>query len=216
MPPPTIGCMKHLFQTLFGALVYLSFSHSGWAQDSLKKPYILPISVSVFNEGTALPFTQFLTLPIHPGIQVGTEFTYHHKGVNRIYQTVNGAYFYHNYMAQGYYLNTEIAYEFRTKFGLAFGALFGVGFLHTFSTQAEYALTDGEYIRKRDKGNPRLMPSLALDLGYYIKSKTTPGTKIFLRYQGWAEYPFSPGFIPIMTHINLHLGVKFHITVPRK
>lgn len=208
--------MKHIFRTGLSGTVALLFFLSGNAQDVPKKPYVLPISVSVFNEGTALPFTQFLTLPLHPGVQVGTEFTYHRKGPNRIYQTANLAYFYHNYMAQGYSLNTEIAYEFRAKFGLAFGALLGAGYLHTFSTQAEYRLVNGEYVRKRDRGNPRLMPSLALDLGYYIKSKNTPGTKIFLRYQGWAEYPFSPGFIPIMTHINLHLGVKFHVTIPRK
>lgn len=208
--------MKHIFRMLLCAIGLAQISLSGWSQALPKKPYVLPISVSVFNEGTALPFTKFLTLPIHPGVQLGTEFSYHRKGPNRIYQTANLGYFYHNYMAQGYYLNTEIAYEFRAKFGLAFGALLGVGYLHTFSTQAEYALSNGAYLRKRDKGNPRFMPSLALDLGYYIRGKNTPGTKIFLRYQAWAEYPFSPGFIPLMTHINLHLGVKFHVTVPRK
>lgn len=207
--------MKYVLRGLVLVFSGAVIPRSGYAQET-KKDYPLPISISVFNESTAIPFTKFFTLPVHPGVQVGTEFNYHNKKVNRVYQTANMAYFYHNHMAQGYYLNTEIAYEFRARFGLAFGALFGVGFLHTFSTQAEYKLHNGEYIRKRDLGNPRFMPSLALDLGYYIKSKKTPGTKIFLRYQGWAEYPFSPGFIPIMTHINLHLGVKFHVNIPRK
>lgn len=202
--------MKYLFRVLIFCITTTTISLDSFSQDK-KKPYILPISISVFNESTALPFTRFFTIPVHPGFQIGTEFTLKQKKSHRLFETVNFGYYYHNHMAQGAYLNTEVGYEYRAKFGLAVGALFGLGYLHTFATQAEYRLIDGEYIRKFDKGNPRLMPSLSLDLGYYIKSKTTPGTKIFLRYQGWAQYPFSPGFIPIMTHINLHLGVKFHI-----
>jgi hypothetical protein len=177
-----------------------------------KKP--IPVNISVFNEATAVPFTRFFTTPIHPGIQAGTEFSYKQGEHGRLFQTANLSYFYHNYLCQGIGITTELGYEYRLDFGLAFEALLGAGYLHTFATTEEFTFDNGDYEKKADLGNARLYPTLSLDVGYYFRKADKKSPKIFLRYQSWAEYPYSPGFIPLMTHINLHLGVKFFI--PRK
>jgi hypothetical protein len=83
--------------------------------------------------------------------------------------------------------------------------------MHTFTTAEEFTFLDGAYVKKTDKGNARLYPSLSFDVGYYLLKGKPNSPKLFVRYQSWAEYPYSPGFIPIMTHINLHIGVKFFI-----
>ena len=170
-----------------------------------------PITLSLYNESTALPFTRFFTTPIHPGIQVGTEFNYKVKNHSRLFQTVNATYFYHQHLTQGIGLNTELGYEYRFNLGLSFSSLFGVGYLHSFVVSDEYILKNGEYIKKKDRGNARFCPSLSLELGYYFKTKNNTHPKLFARYQSWVEYPYSPGFIPIMTHINFHVGTKFFI-----
>lgn len=171
----------------------------------------IPVSVSLFNESTAIPFTRFFTTPIHPGIQAGTEFTYRDWGRSRLYQTANLCYFYHNHLTQGIGLFSELGYEYRMKFGLALGALLGVGYMHTFATADEFALNNGQYVQKTDAGNARLFPSLSFDLGYYLFKSRNDSPEIFIRYQSWIEYPYSPDFIPVMTHINLHIGAKFFI-----
>lgn len=171
----------------------------------------IPINVSFFNESTAIPFTKFVTTPIHPGLQLGSEFNYKVKEHSRLFQTANISYFYHNYLAQGIGLNTELGYEYRLKFGLAFSGLLGIGYMHTFATAEEFTFTNGQYVKKSDKGNARLYPSFSIDIGYYIKKTEKNSPKIFIRYQSWAEYPYSPDFIPVMTHINLHVGAKFFI-----
>jgi len=171
----------------------------------------IPINVSIFNESTAIPFTRFVTTPIHPGLQLGTEFNYKVKEHSRLFQTANISYFYHNYLAQGIGLNTELGYEYRLKFGLAISGLLGVGYMHTFATAEEFTFTNGQYLKKADKGNVRLYPSLSIDIGYYLKKTEKNSPKIFMRYQSWAEYPYSPDFIPVMTHISLHIGAKFFI-----
>jgi hypothetical protein len=176
----------------------------------------IPINVSLFNESTAIPFTRFFTTPVHPGIQVGTEFDYRKKEHSRLFQTANLSYFYHNYLAQGIGLNTELGYQYRLKSGIAFAGLFGIGYMHTFATTEEFTFTDGQYEKKADKGNARLYPSLSFDLGYYLKKTETNSPKVFIRYQGWAEYPYSPDFIPVMAHINFHIGAKFFITCKTK
>jgi hypothetical protein len=176
----------------------------------------IPINVSIFNESTAIPFTRFFTTPVHPGIQLGTEFNYKMKEHSRLFQTANISYFYHNYLAQGIALNTELGYEYRLTSGLAFEGLLGVGYMHTFATTEEFTFSNGQYEKKTDKGNARLFPSLSIDIGYYLKRSESNSPKIFIRYQSWAEYPYSPDFIPIMTHINLHIGAKFFINIKTK
>lgn len=177
-----------------------------WAQEKA-----IPVNISLFNEATAIPFTRFLATPIHPGIQMGTEFNYTAKTRSRLFQTANLFYFYHNYLAQGVGIHTEFGYEYRTRFGLASSALLGMGYLHTFSTTEEFTFKDGQYEKKADSGNVRMYPSFSLDIGYYLTPENKQSTKLFIRYQSWVEYPYSPGFIPAMTHINLHLGAKFFI-----
>jgi len=104
-----------------------------------------------------------------------------------------------------------LGYEYRLKFGLAFSGLLGIGYMHTFATAEEFTFTNGQYVKKSDKGNARLYPSFSIDIGYYIKKTEKNSPKIFIRYQSWAEYPYSPDFIPVMTHINLHVGANFFI-----
>ncbi len=173
----------------------------------------IPLTVSLFNESTSIPFTRFFTTPVHPGIQLGTEFIYRVEEDTRLFQTVNISYFYHNHLEQGIGINTELGYAYRFGLGVEISGLLGLGYLHTFTTEQEFTLINGQYVHTADKGNARMTPSLSLDIGYNFKKAEKNNPKIFIRYQSWAEYPFSPDFIPIMSHINFHLGAKFFIDV---
>jgi hypothetical protein len=193
--------MKKLF---FITLIVLS-STSILGQKSF------PVTVAFGNEATSVPYTRFFTTPIHPTLQVGTEFLYKEGPHFRFYQTANVGYIFHNYLYQGFYLNSEISYDYLFSFGLVLKSKFGLGYLHTFATQEEYQLKDGEYVSGPDWGNARMMPSLSIGLGYRLTKDIENPPEIFLLYTSWIEYPYSPGFIPVMTHITLQLGVKFYI-----
>lgn len=171
----------------------------------------IPINISLFNESTAIPFTRLITTPIHPGIQIGTEFQLKSGTKTRSFLTANASYFYHNYQAQGIGLHGEFGFEYRHQSGIAASGLMGLGYMHTFSTTEEFNFSNGQYIQKPDAGNARLFPSVSLDLGYYLNRQEPSSPKVFLRYQPWVEFPYSPGFIPVLTHINLHAGVKIFI-----
>ena len=73
----------------------------------------LPLKISLFNEATAIPFTKFVTKPIHPGIQIGTEINYKNKQKIRFYQTGNLCYFYHNKLNQGIGIYSEFGSEIK-------------------------------------------------------------------------------------------------------
>lgn len=176
---------------------------------------VYALNISLFNEATAIPFTKIITLPVHPGLQAGVETDYRSWKHSRIYQTINLSYFFHNHLNQGLGINTESGYEYRSGSGLSIGGLLGIGYMHTFATTEEFVFKGGKYEKEADRGNARFFPSLSLDAGYYITPGSLYSTRVFIRYQSWIEYPYSPDFIPVMAHISLHAGVRFHISKAR-
>jgi hypothetical protein len=55
------------------------------------------------------------------------------------------------------------------------------------------------------------MTMLSVGVGYLLKKNNPTSPEIFLLYKSWIEYPYSPGFIPMMSHINLEIGCKFYL-----
>ncbi len=170
-----------------------------------------PIRILSGIEATAIPFNKFWSRPIHPTFQLGTEFRYNSNAHHYLYQTVNLGYIYHEHLFQGAYLNSELGYDYRLGIGLSIKALLGVGYLHTFSTEEEYRLEDGQYISRKDAGNARVMTSLSLGLGFRTSRKNHSSPEIMLLYKSWVEYPYSLGFISLMSHTDLSVGIKFYI-----
>jgi hypothetical protein len=171
----------------------------------------IPVTLAVFNEATAIPFTRLLTTPIHPGIQAGSGFFYHQRQRSQLFQSFNVGYIFHNRLYHGFFVNTELGYDYKFNFGLNLKTSLGIGYLHTFSTQKEYQFKNGVYESRPDRGNRRAMLSLGTGLGYRLQKNNFHSPEVFMMYQGWAEYPYSPGFIPVMTHANMQLGTKFFI-----
>jgi hypothetical protein len=169
-----------------------------------------PVKVALSNEATAIPYTRFFTTPVHPCFQVGTEYLYKSGPHFEFYQTANLGYIYHNHLYQGLYLNTGIGYDYKFKFGLKLKGLFELGYLHTIVTQDEYQFKEGEFANGTDWGNARLMPMLSVGVGYLFKKNDPQSPEVFILYKSWIEYPYSPGFIPMMSHINLEIGCKFY------
>ena len=169
-----------------------------------------PVTISIFNESTTIPYTTFINTPIHPGFQVGTEFNWKETKHIRLYPSISIGYIFHKPLFQGIYANFEIGFDFKTNFGLNLKSKLGVGYLHTFTTKQEFQFENGQYESRGDRGNSRVMLSLSFGLGYRLNKKESESPEIFMLYQSWIEYPYSPEFIPLMSHTNLHLGFKFY------
>lgn len=166
--------------------------------------------VAIFNEATAVPFTRFITVPVHPGLQVGARRDIAAGDHHRVPVGVHLGYFHHAHLAQGFYVGGDLGYEWRAGFGVSLAATLGVAYLRTYTTGPEFQFKNGAYIRRPDKGNGRVMPSLSFDAGYHLGGEPRR-TQLFLRYRSWIEYPYSPGFIEVMSHIDLHVGVRIPI-----
>lgn len=171
----------------------------------------IPLKLAISNEATAIPFKRFFTTPVHPCFQAGTEFLHKSGPHYEFYQTANLGYIFHNHLYQGIYLNTGLGYDYKFHFGLKLKGIFELGYLHTFSTQDEFQFKEGEFVNGTDWGNARLMPVLSVGAGYQVKKEEPSSPEIYILYKSWIEYPYSPGFIPMMAHINLEIGCKFYL-----
>lgn len=168
------------------------------------------LTFSVFNEATAIPFTTFPQGPLHPGIQAGTAFDWKEGRHFRLYPSINAGYMFHRKLFQGFYANVELGFDYKTSFGLNLKSKLGMGYLRTYTTRQEYQFVNGRYESRGDKGNSRFMPSLTLGLGYDLRKRDPYSPELFLLYQSWLEYPYSPGFIPVMAHTNIHFGARIY------
>ena len=170
-----------------------------------------PIKLAIGNEATTVPFTTFINESLHPTIQLGTEYTYRNRKHSELYQTGNIGYIYHKHLYQGIYINTGIGYDYKTGFGLKLKSNLEVGYLHTFTTQDEFQFENGEYVNGADNGNSRVMPSLSVGVGFAFNKDGKVFSELFVLYKSWIEYPYSPGFIPLMSHTIIEIGYKFYL-----
>ncbi|HEU4609925.1 MAG TPA: hypothetical protein VFS31_17515, partial [Chitinophagaceae bacterium] len=98
--------------------------------------HTLPLSVSIFNNGTALPGQGYLgvfsTTP-HPGICVGTYHLYRERKHSELFQSLKLGYFYHRHAQQGIQLYTETGYRYLSSSGVYGEGAIGAGYLHSFA-----------------------------------------------------------------------------------
>ncbi len=169
-----------------------------------------PVEISVFNESTGVPFSGLSLKPLHPGVQIGTDVSWHESQHHKTYLSINLRYIFHRHLYRAIGINLELGYDYRTDFGMNLKTGIGVGYLHTFNVKEEYQFRKEAYAKKPDKGNSRFTPSVSFGFGYLFDRKAFDSTEIFAKQQYWLELPYSPGFIPLMSHANSILGIKFN------
>jgi hypothetical protein len=174
-----------------------------------------PITVAVFNQGVSYPYSQVITRPIHPGVMVETSHFFR-SGTHSWGWNATVGYYFHRHFAHGFFLQGNLLYRYQTSNGIYGQFLLGTGYLHVFRAADEYKFRNGRYIKNTDLGNGRITPSLGMELGYKIKRNESLSSAAFIRYQTWIQYPFSPGFIPLLSHTNLHLGYTFYPNKSKK
>ena len=185
----------------------------GFAQNPLPSSTKLPIVASVFNNGTLLPGGGELgvfSIPVHPGVSIGTEFRYKSHQQNEWFQTAKLAYHYHHYVQHSIQLYSELGYRRHFKNPLDVGARGGLGYLHSIPDAQVFELdSEGTYQSKNSIGRAQLMTGLSLELGYALSEEGTLPTRVFVAYQFYLQMPFVQKYVPLMPNTALHVGVSF-------
>lgn len=188
-------------------LILLFIAHTSIAQERS-----IPLSVSIFNNGTSLPgkgYGGVFSKTVHPGITLGTAHQYRKGRRTELFQTLKLGYFYHRHNQHGVQLYTELGYRYFITGGLYADGLLGAGYMHSFADVQQFRLEDGRYVKKANWGRPQLMGSVSLALGYDLQARSNIPFKLFLQYQFWLQTPFVNKYVPLLPNTALHLGLIY-------
>lgn len=178
----------------------------------------LPLSLTVFNNGTSLPgagYARVFSKTIHPGITLGTYHLYRKKERSEIFQTLKLGYFYHRHAQHGIQLYSELGYRYLNQSGFYAEGLIGAGYLHSIAAIQQFKWEDGKYVKKANWGRPQFMATVSLAAGYDFKVKSKTPLRLFLQYQFWLQTPFVNKYVPLLPNTALHIGAIYPLPIHR-
>jgi hypothetical protein len=178
----------------------------------------LPLSVSLFNNGTSLPgagYAGVFSKTIHPGITLGTYHVYRKKERSEIFQTLKLGYFYHRHAQHGIQLYSELGYRYLNQSGFYAEGLIGAGYLHSIAAIQQFKWENGKYVKKANWGRPQFMATVSLAAGYDFKIKSKKPLQLFLQYQFWLQTPFVNKYVPLLPNTALHIGAIYLLPIHR-
>ncbi len=165
-----------------------------------------PLHISVFSTSTQLPGGS--VLPLHPGIDLGTELRYNRSAKNQWRQTLKAGVYYHKYSQTGIQLYSEVLYRRMLWQGFSAELKLGGGYLHAISDLQIFELHGGSYQRQKHIGRPQFMGTFSAGAGYRMGS-AQDAARIFLDYQFFLQMPFVNNYVPVLPNTALHIGVAF-------
>lgn len=175
----------------------------------------LPISLSIFNNGTAMPGGGYLGVfskTVHPGLTLGTYHSYRKSKQSDLFQTIKLGYFYHRHAQHAIQLYTELGYRHNIYRQIYAEALFGVGYLHSIADLQQFKFDNGKYVPLNSTGRPQAMVAASLIAGYNLQQACNIPLKLFVQYQFGIQTPFVNKYVPLLPNAAFHIGGIYTLT----
>lgn len=172
------------------------------AQDIWRRP----LTLSLFTVATQFPGGKIT--PVHPGMEIGTEFRYNKSEKNQWLQTVKTGIYYHKYSQTAIQLYTELDYRRKIWQKIKGDMKLGAGYLHAIPDLQSFVLEDGVYVKGNRFGRPQFMVSVALGVRYQF-SALRDGAGFFMTIQCFLQMPFINSYVPVLPNTALHAGVTY-------
>jgi hypothetical protein len=166
----------------------------------------LPVTFSLFTVATQLPGGKIT--PLHPGMELGTEFRYNKAEKNQWLQTVKAGVYYHQYSQTGVQLYSELNYRRKVWQRIRGDIKLGAGYLHAIPDLQSFVLKDGVYVKGNSFGRAQFMVSAAVGAGYRF-SNIKDGPVLFMTYQCFLQMPFIKSYVPVLPNTAIHLGISY-------
>lgn len=167
------------------------------------------LSLSVTNSHTAMPYASFSGLlfkEYHPGVEIGTGFTWKEKKKHDWFQTIKTGYSYHQFVQHSWMLYTELGYRYKLPAGFSANAKLGAGYLHSKEDSEVFILgEDGQYKKSEKFGRSHGMASFSIGAA---KNIGTNGWQIFMDYQQRFQIGFIDAYVPALPVNTLSIGVS--------
>lgn len=198
---------------LMSIFLCLFFTTEGVAQH---QPFLDEVSVSVFNNAIALPFSGkagVIHSPIHPGFTAAIGSHLNQSLRHQLFLNLKLAYLYQKRAQHGLQLYPEFGYRFTMGNGIGLESGLGLGYIHAFTDLEQFKLNEnGEYKKVPNLGRPSFMASLGIGLSYDLQRKKAIPMRLFTVYQLWFQTPFVKSYVPVLPNAALHVGSAFYLS----
>jgi hypothetical protein len=165
-----------------------------------------PVSISLYTVATQFPGGHIT--PLHPGLEVGSEFRYNKSEKNMWLQTIKVGVYYHQLSQTGIQVYSELDYRRKIWHRVKGDVKLGAGYLHAIPDLQSFTLKDGVYENENSFGRSQLMVSTALGLRYMLSDRND-GLQLFLTMQCFLQMPFIKSYVPVLPNTAYHIGVSF-------
>jgi hypothetical protein len=165
------------------------------------------LRVGFLNESMGLPSGKLTKLPIHPTINVGTDFRVRS---GKHWQRAFGTDFYYYYQRSSEHalmLDASYRLGYKFNFGLQTNLTAALGYKHAILTGDKYKLRDGEYHEVTHWGKSQFTTKLGIGMEYPISEKYSLTTD----YKAMVAAPFGDRILPFSLHTFLGVGVKINL-----
>ncbi|MFC2166641.1 hypothetical protein ACFLQZ_01595 [Acidobacteriota bacterium] len=184
-----------------------------WSQDQSemlsKKQF--PLEVSFVAHAVSMPFDGIIMSPLHPGFTLGTEYAYSEGKIGRLFLSLHGGYFNHEFSAKAFFVQTGVGYRYTFGFGFFADTDLDLGYLHSYHPTEIFAQNaQGEYEQVKDRGKAGFMISLALGLGYDFSKKLGWPVSLFFRFQPFIQTPYSQE-TSVFPQSFVHIGLRVQL-----
>ncbi len=167
------------------------------------------------NDSLALPWTQRLDAPMHPGARAGLEWRWFGSARHQLLQNVTLGFSSAPPVQQLVTLLTCAAYRFTLEPGVQFEAGIGLGHGHEFLGSTVYrAAVGSSFAASANVGRPQALFGLAVGAGFDFRRTLRWPVDVFVRYEPMFQWPYAPS-VPVLPHVNVSLGVRWHFDSPR-
>lgn len=181
-----------------------SFSLWGPTELSAQSAQAFPISISLLDESPNLPTFGFVRYPFHPAMRIGTEYLLREGARSDWHLAPSIGGWYHPRNEVGLFVQMEGGYRYRLKRWYVAPRV-GLGYAHRINLPPEYRHEDGQWVETNSLGDPYLMLSATINLGFRLQeSEQSPA--LFLSWGQSIQAPFSfySGY-----HQFVGVGVQF-------
>jgi len=165
-----------------------------------------PVTLSLFTVATQFPGGK--VIPIHPGIEAGTEFRYNKSDKNQWLQTIKVGGYYHQYSQTAIQVYSELNYRRKIIQKLRGDFRLGTGYLYAIPDLQTFILEDGIYKKKSNPGRSQLMITTSLGVRYQL-SNSHDGPQLLMHIQCFLQTPFIKSYVTVLPNTALHVGVAW-------
>ncbi len=166
------------------------------------------LSIEYFEECIVrAPFKERKDSPTYSGGVLSYELTKPRNGMYEFSHVFQLGYFHHRHVNQLGFVAWKPEFEVRIARLFGLHLIPGLAYAHSFTTQQQYRLEDGIYIKKMSTGRPHFMPSLGFGLSLNFNRFNCP-FEVYFRQEYAVIYP-NTRRLPISLHSLRGLGIKY-------